>query len=253
MSSAAAITRTLGADDVRELTRRVGEVHPDCGRGVLPERVREPRPRARSVGEALRAALPDTFVVTSSEVWPELPRVRARHDHGDVRVHVGPVMAGYLSGLEIQLRELGVAGPLEIMDSAGGVMSAAMAWRVAPCARWNRAAPPVSPRPAWSERLIGAPAVISFDMGGTTAKVGIVRDGKPAITYDFQVGGTGSFGGRVPGPASPSGPRPSTSPRSAPAAGASPGSTPEARPRGPRSAGAIPGPACYGRGAPSPR
>ena len=44
-------------------------------------------------------------------------------------------------------------------------------------------------------RLIGAPAVISFDMGGTTAKVGIVRDGRPGVITDFQVGGKGSFGG----------------------------------------------------------
>ena len=61
-------------------------------------------------------------------------------------------------------------------------------------ATWNRAAPP-GVTAAGGRRLVGAPAVISFDMGGTTAKVGIVRDGKPAVTNDFQVGGKGSFGG----------------------------------------------------------
>ena len=52
-------------------------------------------------------------------------------------------------------------------------------------------------------QLIGAPDVISFDMGGTTAKVGIVRDGRPGLITDFQVGGKGSFGGSRAGPVSP--------------------------------------------------
>ena len=147
----------------------------------------------RVVGEALRAGVPDTFVVTSSEVWPEL-REYERAMTTVMCAYVGPVMAGYLSGLEIQLRELGVAGPLEIMDSAGGVMSAAMAARRPVRTLESGGAAGVTAA-GLVERLIGAPAVISFDMGGTTAKVGIVRDGKPAVTNDFQVGGKGSFGG----------------------------------------------------------
>ena len=48
-------------------------------------------------------------------------------------------------------------------------------------------------------RLTGCSALLSFDMGGTTAKAGIVRDGRPAITHDFQVGGSGSYGHRRAG------------------------------------------------------
>src|SRR6202011_949143 len=48
-------------------------------------------------------------------------------------------------------------------------------------------------------QLIGLESVISFDMGGTTAKTGIVRGGRPDLTHDFQVGGKGSFGGSRPG------------------------------------------------------
>ena len=91
-------------------------------------------------------------------------------------------------------------------------------------------------------------------MGGTTAKVGIVRDGKPAVTNDFQVGRQGQLRRHprrhgIPG----EDPRPSTSPRSGPAAAASPWVDRGGALRvGPRSAGSMPGPACYGRGGTEP-
>ena len=115
--------------------------------------------------------------MTSSEVWPEL-REYERAMTTVMCAYVGPVMAGYLSGLETQLDELGIAGPLEIMDSAGGVMSAAMAARRPVRTLESGGAAGVTAAGLVGQ-LIGAPAVISFDMGGTTAKVGIVRDGRP--------------------------------------------------------------------------
>ena len=95
--------------------------------------------------------------------------------------------------------------------------------------------------------------VISFDMGGTTAKAGIVRHGAPTITHDFQVGGKGSFGGTRAGTGVP---------LKIPVVdlaevGAGGGSIAwidagGALRVGPRSAGAAPGPACYGRGGTEP-
>ena len=98
-------------------------------------------------------------------------------------------------------------------------------------------------------RLVGVPEVISFDMGGTTAKVGIVRDGRPGVITDFQVGGKGSFGGTRAGTGFPV----KITTVDLAEVGAGGGSiawldADRALRVGPRSAGAVPGPACYGRG-----
>src|SRR5258705_746142 len=108
--------------------------------------------------------------------------------------YVGPVMAGSLTGFEAQLTELGIGGPLEIMDWSGGVMSASLAARRPVRTLESGGAAGVTAA-GLVGRLIGAREVISFDMGGTTPKVGIVRDGRPSVITDFQVGGKGSFRG----------------------------------------------------------
>ncbi len=102
-------------------------------------------------------------------------------------------------------------------------------------------------------QLIGAAEVISFDMGGTTAKVGIVRDGRPGLITDFQIGGKGSFGGTRAGTGFPV----KITTVDLAEVGAGGGSiawldADGALRVGPRSAGAAPGPACYGRGGTEP-
>jgi N-methylhydantoinase A len=100
---------------------------------------------------------------------------------------------------------------------------------------------------------MGVANVISFDMGGTTAKTGIVRDGRPAITHDFQIGGKGSFGGARPGTGVPL-KIPVVDLAEVGAGGGSVAwvDTGGALRVGPQSAGAVPGPACYGRGGTEP-
>ena len=90
-------------------------------------------------------------------------------------------------------------------------------------------------------------------MGGTTAKVGIVRDGRPGLVTDFQVGGKGSFGGTRAGTGFPV----KITTVDLAEVGAGGGSiawidADGALRVGPRSAGAVPGPACYGRGGTDP-
>ena len=90
-------------------------------------------------------------------------------------------------------------------------------------------------------------------MGGTTAKVGIVRDGRPGLVTDFQVGGKGSFGGTRAGTGFPV----KITTVDLAEVGAGGGSiawidADGALRVGPRSAGAVPGPACYGRGGTEP-
>jgi N-methylhydantoinase A len=199
------------------------------------------------MAEALRAELGDRFVVTSSEVWPEL-REYERAMTTVMCAYVGPVMGSYLAGLGTRLAELGVRCPIEIMESSGGVMPAALAARRPIYTVESGGAAGVTAAGAVG-RAIGVGDVISFDMGGTTAKAAIVRNGTPAVVHDFQVGGKGSFGGTRPGTGFPI-KVPVVDMAEVGAGGGSIAWVDEVGSLrvGPRSAGSVPGPACYGRG-----
>lgn len=204
------------------------------------------------VAAACRAALPEgTYVATSSEVWPEV-REYERAITTVMCAYVGPVMASYLAGLGARLAEMGIACPLEIMESSGGVMSAELAARRPVYTVESGGAAGVIAA-GFVGRQLGAEEVISFDMGGTTAKTGIVRDGRPDVTHDFQVGGQGSFGGHRSGDAFPI----KVPVVDIAEVGAGGGSIAwvdngGALRVGPRSASSVPGPACYGRGGTEP-
>ncbi|HEX4429528.1 MAG TPA: hydantoinase/oxoprolinase family protein [Frankiaceae bacterium] len=203
------------------------------------------------MAEALRAALPQAYVAISCEVWPEL----REHERGMTTLlsaYVGPVMSQYLQRLHDLLRADGFSCPVYVMDSAGGVMSAEQAAR----------------RPIFTIESGGAAGVVaagqlgvrydlervlSFDMGGTTAKAGLVLRGQPRITHHFEVSGKGSFGVMRAGSGLPV----KTPVVDLAEVGAGGGSIAwvdgtGALRVGPRSAGADPGPACYGRGGTEP-
>jgi N-methylhydantoinase A len=204
-----------------------------------------------AVAEECRAALPAAYVVCSSEVWPEM-REFDRAMTTAVCALVGPVMAGYVAGLESRLREIGIACRVEIMESGGGVMSAEAAARRPVVTVESGGAAGVTAAGIVG-RSVGVADVISFDMGGTTAKTGIVREGTPAITHNFQIGGKGSFGGARPGTGVPL-KIPVVDLAEVGAGGGSVAwvDTGGALRVGPQSAGAAPGPACYGRGGTDP-
>ena len=204
------------------------------------------------VAAACRAALPDdAFVITSSEVWPEM-REYERAMTTVMCAYVGPVMAQYLAGLEARLGAMGISCPIEIMESSGGVMSASLASR-RPIYTVESGGAAGIIAAGFVGRLIEADEVISFDMGGTTAKAGIVRHGRPDITHDFHVGGTDSTGGIRRGAGYPV-KIPVVDLAEVGAGGGSIASvdTGGALRVGPRSSGSIPGPACYGRGGTEP-
>ncbi|HZQ59152.1 MAG TPA: hydantoinase/oxoprolinase family protein [Acidimicrobiales bacterium] len=188
-----------------------------------------------------------TVVACSSEVLPEV-REYERATTTVVSASVGPVMSAYLDRLGSRLRAIGVTAPVHVMECSGGVMPAALAAARAVYTIESGPAAGVIAAAQVGQRL-GVGDVISFDMGGTTAKAGVVRGGEADITYQFHVGGKGSFGGRRAGTGTPV---------RIPAidlaeVGAGGGSiawldAAGALRVGPRSAGAQPGPACYGRG-----
>ena len=204
------------------------------------------------VAAICREELPEgTVVVCSFDILPEL-REYERATTTIVSASVGPVMAGYLGRLTGRLAGLGVTAPVHVMECSGGVMPAALAAaRAVYTIESGPAAGVVAAQQVGARHA--APDLISFDMGGTTAKAGVVRGGEAEVTYGFHVGGTGSFGGRRAS---------SGTPIKVPAidlaeVGAGGGSiawldAAGALRVGPRSAGADPGPACYGRGGTEP-
>jgi N-methylhydantoinase A len=196
-------------------------------------------------GEVLREYLPDTYIALSSRIWPEI----SEYERGAttlVSAYVGPTLAHYLERLEASLRAEGLACPVHIMQSSGGIMAAAdAASRAVYTLESGPAAGVVSAGRLGND--CGYPNIISFDMGGTTAKAGLVEKGKPRITHDFWVGGNTSSEAKGGG-------EPIRLPIIDLAeVGAGGGSIASVDPGGflrvgPRSAGASPGPACYGLG-----
>ncbi|MFD0691397.1 hydantoinase/oxoprolinase family protein [Actinomadura fibrosa] len=199
------------------------------------------------LAEIIAARLPaGTPVVASSSVWPELGEYE-RATTTLMSAYVGPVMASYLERLGGRLRGLGITAPVHVMESAGGVLPAALAAsRAVYTIESGPAAGVIAAARQGARR--GLADLISFDMGGTTAKAGLVRGGRPGITHEFQVGGKGSYGGRRPGTGVPI-KIPAIDLAEVGSGGGSiawvDGGTLRV---GPRSAGADPGPACYGRG-----
>ncbi|MCO6006539.1 hydantoinase/oxoprolinase family protein [Actinoallomurus purpureus] len=187
-----------------------------------------------------------TPVVVSSEVWPELGEYE-RATTTLMSAYVGPVMGSYLRRLRDRLAELGITAPVHVMESAGGVLPAELAASRAVYTIESGPAAGVVAATREGARH-GLADLISFDMGGTTAKAGLVRGGRPGVTHEFQVGGKGSFGGRRPGTGVPI-KVPAIDLAEVGSGGGSIAWVEAGALRvGPRSAGAAPGPACYGRG-----
>ncbi len=203
----------------------------------------------RAMAELVRKHLPGAYVTLSSEVWPEF-REYERASTTVMSAYVGPTISRYVEALERDLRKMGLTGSFEIMQSSGGVMSAAaIARKPIYSVESGPAAGVVAA--TYLGQLCNQPNIISFDMGGTTAKAGLIRHGKPSITHDFRVGGHLSAGTRAGG-----------HPIKIPVidlaeVGAGGGSIAwvdagGALQVGPLSAGAAPGPACYGFGGEQP-
>ena len=194
--------------------------------------------RARAI---VREVMPDAFVTTSAAVSPQF-REFERFTTAALTAFIGPKVRSYIAHLENALKEAGLRGDLRMMASNGGVATAAM----------------VSERPAltllsglaagvlggaWIGALAGRKRLITFDIGGTSADIGIVVDGKfaetdarstsiagfPLLMPMIDIHTIGAGGGSI--------------------AYVDRGGAFKV---GPRSAGAVPGPAAYGRGGTEP-
>ena len=229
---------TMSTPDSAELDRVAREVlatAPEAVALVVIEGFTDPAFEQR-IAEGLQDRLEGLRVTAASAAWPEV----REYERGLVAVlgaHIDPLMSGYFTRLADQLTGLGVTAPLFITASNGGSLSVAAAV--------DRPLDTVLSGPASgvtaAARILGAERdLITFDMGGTSSDMAIIVGGRSALTTRSLVGGLplilpvvdvnaiGSGGGSL-------------------AWADTTGRTPVLR-VGPRSAGALPGPACYGLG-----
>ncbi len=200
----------------------------------------------QAMADVLAARLPNVRISLSSVVAPKY-REYERTSTTVANAYVAPLVEDYVSSLSASLRDLGVRAEMSIMQSNGGVASAELA-----CAYPIRI---VESGPAAGVLMCahvgreeGCSHVMTFDMGGTTAKLGAIDDGIPAVASSFEVDAVHSRKG-------------SGLPLSIMAIdlleiGAGGGSIARTAMGlirvGPDSAGAEPGPICYGRGGKQP-
>jgi N-methylhydantoinase A len=204
----------------------------------------------RALGARLRAALPDLPVFLSSEVLPEI-REFERTSTTAVCAYVGPLLGSYLGRLEAAVTGLGFPAPY-VMGSSGGVFTVAEGLRMPAMAVESGPAAGVIAA-ALLGRALGIGDVISFDMGGTTAKASLVERGEVPTTAEYEVGGAGHVRRWLHGTGHPIR-VPVIDLAEVSAGGGSiawidPGGVLRV---GPESAGADPGPACYGQGGARP-
>ncbi len=204
----------------------------------------------RRLAERLRHGLPGIPVFVSSEVLREI-REFERASTTAVCAYVGPILASYLERIADAIAELGLP-PMRVMASSGGVLEVAEVLRMPAMAVESGPAAGVVAAAAVA-RQMGEPNLISFDMGGTTAKASLIENGSVETTSEYEVGGDGSANRWLHGTGHPIR-VPVIDLAEVSAGGGSiawidPGGALKV---GPRSAGAEPGPVCYGAGGREP-
>jgi N-methylhydantoinase A len=193
----------------------------------------------RRLGALLQQQFPDAYVSLSHEILREF-REYERTSTTVLNSYVGPLVSRYLISLEKMLGDGGFRGTFRVMQSNGGVMSAETAKKM-PVTMMESGPVAGVIAAAYLGESLGCRHIISFDMGGTTAKSSLIKDFHPEVTSSYYVGGyvtghpmmlpvvdiveVGNGGGSIAWIDAAGGLK-----------------------VGPQSAGAAPGPACYGQG-----
>lgn len=204
------------------------------------------------VGDFLRKHFPQVPVSLSFQVLPECKEYE-RTATTVVNAYICLVMRGYLEALRSELEKMRVTAPLLIMQSAGGLtpeddaaLRPVFVLESGPAAGVLAA--------GFTAEQVGLENVITLDMGGTTAKASMIEAGKISYSPQYEVGAGLSAGSRLMGGQGELVGAPSIDIAEVGAGGGSIASLDRAGGLrvGPRSAGAIPGPACYQRGGTQP-
>ena len=206
----------------------------------------------REVAQAVRAALPEIAISVSHEILPEIKEY-PRTSTTVVNAYIQPVVRAYISSLAARLKALGIAAPLHLMQSNGGLASAETAADFPVRIVESGPAAGVVGAAALAKAL-GENQLITFDMGGTTAKAGLVERGEVLRAEAMEVGGGVLAGARLLVGAGYMLKLPAIDLAEVGAGGGSicfldAAGAPKV---GPRSAGADPGPVCYATGGTEP-
>ena len=204
------------------------------------------------VARILRRELPGVHVVLSSEILREQNEYE-RSATAALNAYVIPIMGSYVRDLVDGLEGIGVDAPVLIMQSSGGAMTAADAARRPVYALESGPAAGVVAAQGLAREL-GIDNAISFDMGGTTAKASLIEEGRVTLSREYEVGADLSVGTRLLRGSGELLRVPSIDIAEVGAGGGSIAWVDSAGGLqvGPRSAGAVPGPACYGLGGDDP-
>jgi len=231
------IVTALEDEEVDRVVQAVRDLAPDAIAVCLLFSFRDPT-HERRIAAAFRVAVRDIPVVASSELLPVF-REYERFGTTAAEAYLRPLVGGYVERLETEAARRGV-GELRVMASNGGTLSPAQASQRATALALSGPAGGVEGARLLGE-MVGERRLLTLDMGGTSADASVVLDGEPLMATAGAVGGVplalphilietvGAGGGSV--------------------AWVDPGGALRV---GPRSAGAVPGPACYGRGGTEP-
>ncbi|SMH29598.1 hydantoinase/oxoprolinase family protein [Mesorhizobium australicum] len=165
------VASELRALDVESLA--IGFLH-SYANGAHEERVRA----------ILKDLLPGLSISISSEVCPEI-REYERMSTVCANAYVQPLVEAYLDRLRSRLDEMGIAAPAFLMGSAGGIIPLDIAKRI-PIRLIESGPAGGAVLSASIARELALPKVLSFDMGGTTAKICFIEDGEPHIAPVFE-------------------------------------------------------------------
>lgn len=193
----------------------------------------------RAAKAALASALPDAFVCTSSDVLPQF-REYERFNTTALNAYIGPLMRRYLSRLKSSLESKGFRRDLYIMTSNGGVSTAERAKQLPVATVLSGPAGGVAAA-VHLGGLLDVPNIITCDMGGTSTDVCLIENLRIPVTNEQKIA---EYANRTP----------QIEINAVGAGGGSIGwiDSGEILMVGPQSAGAAPGPACYGRGGTQP-
>ena len=228
----------LNEDDVRSAARYFREEGIEAIAISFLWSFRNPAHELRA-REILEQELPGIYVSLSTEILPQI-RLYERNSTTALNAYVGPVLTRYIARLLEQLETRNFTGKLLIMQSNGGVMSPQVAQRFA--SNTLLSGPAGAPMAGvFYGHTHGCKNVITIDMGGTSFDVALVKDAEPGVTTEGMIGEH-----RIASPI-----------LDIHTIGAGGGSIAwidrgGLLAIGPKSAGAAPGPACYGRGGEQP-
>jgi N-methylhydantoinase A len=206
----------------------------------------------RRIGEILREALPGCFISLSIDVLPQM-REYERTSTTVINAYIGPPVEVYLLSLMDQLKKGGLKGRLKVMQSSGGILAAdAVVDRPAQIVECGPAAGVIGAGKLGTAAGYGN--LISFDMGGTTAKTSIIEKGKMLLSDEYEVGGGISASSPLMKGGGYALKLPVIDIAEVGAGGGSIVRLDKAMSIkvGPQSAGAVPGPACYSAGGEDP-